>query len=70
MTTHPDPGRGCRWIDGEPYRGPAAYTYCGAPRLDGSSWCAAHHRIVWVRVRLTPAMVEAAKGPRSMRLAR
>ena len=41
---------GCRYIEGQPTplrRG----LFCGARRVPGSSWCAAHHKIV---SRVTP----------------
>ncbi|WP_133251523.1 hypothetical protein [Zavarzinia aquatilis] len=42
-----DHGGGCRFIDGQPGR--TGWTWCGAPRLDGGSWCAGHHARVYIR---------------------
>jgi hypothetical protein len=38
---------GCQFIHGEP-KG-AKSDFCGAPRLPGKSWCAEHHRVVFVQ---------------------
>jgi hypothetical protein len=39
--------RGCRFIAGEPK---GVHTeFCGADRLPGKSWCAEHHRVVFVQ---------------------
>lgn len=37
----------CRYIDGDVREG--THTYCGQPTLDGSSYCAFHHRICYTR---------------------
>jgi GcrA cell cycle regulator len=41
----PDPGRGCRWIDGDPRQ--PGWTFCGEPVEHGGSWCKAHHARVF-----------------------
>lgn len=37
----------CRFCDGDPLT--ADHSFCGAPVKEGSSWCEAHHRIVFPR---------------------
>jgi GcrA cell cycle regulator len=37
----------CRWCDGDPLT--ADHSFCGMPVKDGSSWCHAHHAIVFLR---------------------
>jgi GcrA cell cycle regulator len=39
---------GCAWITGEPTYDAAT---CGRPRLTDSSYCCAHHSLVWVKPR-------------------
>lgn len=36
---------GCQWLDGEPRE----RQFCGAPRLEDSSYCEAHHARCWIK---------------------
>lgn len=49
---------GCRWPNGPLLERPP-YTYCNAPRVDGSSWCSAHA----ARVFSPPPLRLARKKP-------
>ena len=40
---------GCRWVNGDPRHG--GWTWCGAPAIDGTTWCEAHRARVYLRVR-------------------
>lgn len=37
--------RGCRWIDGHPPK--PGWRYCQGHLVEGSSYCAHHHPIIW-----------------------
>ena len=39
------PVNGCQWLDGEPRE----RKFCGAPTVQGSSFCDHHHGIVWIK---------------------
>ncbi len=36
---------GCQWLDGEPRQ----RQFCGAPTMDGSSYCETHHARCWIK---------------------
>jgi hypothetical protein len=60
--------RGCHFIAGEatPLR---AGMFCGAPTAPGSSWCRAHHGVVWratTRQRATLRKSGAARAPKPL----
>lgn len=44
---------GCQYIEGDPLEllRRKIDPYCGKPRKDGSSYCAEHHKICWLRAK-------------------